>query len=286
MSQSVDQAFVKQFEADVHTAYQRKGTLLRGMVRIKNGITGLSTTFQKVGKGTASTKTRHGLVPVMNIDHTPVECILEDHYAGDFVDKLDELKIMHEERLVTAQAGAWALGRKTDDLIIDNGLSNGTNQVLATLQDDRTIGASTGMNVGKALEAVNKLADRDVPVGDGDLFAALSPKAWTQLLRFDEFADADSVGETQLPFPGLGLVENRRWAGVTWIMHSGLPLAAAIRSTFMWHRTAIGHAIGADVTSDITWEGTRAAHFVNNMMSQGSCLIDDDGVEEILVDET
>ena len=30
--------------------------------------------------------------------------------------------------------------------------------------------------------------------------------------------------------------------------------------------------------SDITWHGDRAAHFVNNMMSQGACLIDPAGV--------
>jgi hypothetical protein len=34
-----------------------------------------------VGKGTASTKARHGKVPVMNIDHQPVEVTLQDYYA-------------------------------------------------------------------------------------------------------------------------------------------------------------------------------------------------------------
>ena len=87
-------------------------------VRSKTDVRGASTVFQKVGKGTAAAKARHGNVPVMNVDHTPVECILQDYYAGDWVDRLDELKTNIDERTVIANAGAYALGRKTDELII------------------------------------------------------------------------------------------------------------------------------------------------------------------------
>ena len=54
----------------------------------------------------------------MNINHVPVEIALVDFYADDWVDRLDELKMNHDEKTVVAQAGAYALGRKTDDLII------------------------------------------------------------------------------------------------------------------------------------------------------------------------
>ena len=118
MSITIESSFIKNFQSDVHLQYQRMGTKLRNTVRVKNNILGSSTTFQKVGKGTASTKARHGKVPVMNVDHTPVECTLSDFYAGDWVDSLDELKTNINERMVIAKAGAYALGRKTDELII------------------------------------------------------------------------------------------------------------------------------------------------------------------------
>jgi len=60
------------FQSDVHLQYQRMGSKLRNTLRVKNSVLGSSTIFQKVGKGTASTKARHGKVPVMNVDHTPV----------------------------------------------------------------------------------------------------------------------------------------------------------------------------------------------------------------------
>ena len=82
MSITVEQSFSKMFESEVHESYQRVGSKLRNTVRSKNNVKGSSTTFQKVGKGSASTKARHGKVPVMNIDHTPIECSLADYSQG------------------------------------------------------------------------------------------------------------------------------------------------------------------------------------------------------------
>jgi hypothetical protein len=71
-----------------------------------------------------------------------------------------------------------------------------------------------------------------------------------------------------------------------WMPHSGLTEASDIRSCLMYHKTCAGHAVAADVKSDITWHGDRASHFVNNMMSQGAGLIDGYGVVVINCDET
>lgn len=106
MALTIDQAFIKQFESEVHVAYQRAGSKLRNTVRFKGNVNGSSTTFQKVGKGAASQKSRHGAVPVMSLDHTNVECTLADYYAADYVDKLDELKINIDERQIVAQSAA------------------------------------------------------------------------------------------------------------------------------------------------------------------------------------
>ena len=77
-----------------------------------------------------------------------------------------------------------------------------------------------------------------------------------------------------------------RWLGATWMMHSGLPLVSGERLCYMFHKMAVGHAIGQEVSTDVTWHGDKAAHFVANSMSQGSVLIDDDGVVEIECDDT
>jgi len=124
------------------------------------------------------------------------------------------------------------------------------------------------------LEAFELLGEEDVP-DDGQRFAVIGWKQWSDLLTIPEFASADFVGTDDLPWRG---TQAKRWLGTLWFPHSGLPLSSGVRTCFWYHRSAIGHAIGQDVTTDITWHGDRAAHFVSNSMSQGACMIDEDGV--------
>lgn len=273
MSVSIDQVFVKQFEADVHLAYQQMGTKLRATVRSKSGVVGASTTFQKVGRGTASTKSRHGIVPVMNLNHEPVECLLQDYYAGDWVDALDELKTNVDERRVVASAGAYALGRKTDELII-----SAMDEATAAVGD-----YSTGLTKDLILSAVEELNKKDVP-DDGRRFAVVGVHQWNELLSMDEFVSADYVGN-DLPLVSGGA--SKKWLGITWVLHNGLPLPDEDeRDCFIYHATSIGHACGQEVKTDISWHGERAAHFISNSMSQGAVLIDNDGIVRLKCSET
>lgn len=264
MSITIDQAFSKQFEREVHEAYQRQGSKLRSTVRVKNGVRGSSTIFQKVGKGAASTKARHGMVPVMNVDFSAVEATLVDYYAGEWVDQLDELKTNLDERQVLANAGAFALGRKTDELIL-SALGDATQAAGDP---------ATGLTKDKALEAFEMLGTADVP-DDGQRFAVIGWKQWSDLLNVAEFANAEFVGDEQLPWRG---TQAKVWLGTLWMPHSGLTEADNVRNCFWFHKSAVGHAIGQDVKTDITWHGDRAAHFISNSMSQGAVLIDDYGV--------
>jgi len=275
MSTTIDQAFIKQFEREVHEAYQRQGSKLRSTVRTISNVNGSSAIFQKVGKGTASTKSTHGMVPVMNLDHTNVEVVLSDYYAGDWVDCLDELKTNIDERQVIANAGAHALGRKTDDLII-SALSGAGTQII----DDGNV----GLTKAKILEAFETFGENDVP-DDGQRFCIVGWKQWSDLLAIDEFVNADYIGADALPFASI--TQAKMFLGTIFIPHSGLPTDENdIRSCFYYHKTAIGHAAASDVQTDISWHGDRAAHFVNNMMSQGAGLIDEAGIVVINCDET
>ena len=272
MSMSVDQVFIKQFEADVHLAYQQMGTKLRSTIRSKTGVVGTSTTFQKVGKGIASTKSRHGIVPVMNLNHTPVECTLQDYYAGDWIDALDELKTNVDERRVVASAGAYALGRKTDELII--AAMNTATQYVGDY--------STGLTKALIMSAIEKLNTNDVP-DDGRRYAVVGVHQWNELLALDEFVSADYVGCST---PLVDGCESRKWLGINWILCNALPLASGDdRDCFIYHASSIGHACGQEVKTDITWHGERAAHFISNSMSQGAVLIDAEGIIRIKCDD-
>lgn len=275
MSTSIDQAFIKQFEREVHEAYQRQGSKLRATVRTVSDVNGSSAVFQKVGKGTASTKSTHGMVPVMNLDHSNIEVVLQDYYAGDWVDRLDELKTNIDERQVIANAGAHALGRKTDELII-NALSGASSNTIAD--------GNVGLTKDKILNAFETFGGNDVP-DDGQRFCIVGWKQWSDLLAIDEFVNADYIGAEALPFASI--TQAKMFLGTIFIPHSGLPVDGnGIRSCFYYHKTAVGHAAASDVKTDVSWHGDRAAHFVNNMMSQGAGLIDESGIITINCDET
>ena len=278
MSTSIDQAFIKQYEKEVHTAYQRRGAKLRNTVRTISNVVGSSAVFQKVGKGTAATKTRHGLVPVMNLVHNNEEVILQDYYAGDWVDKLDLLKTNIDERNVITTAGAAALGRKTDELIID-----ALDEVSASGQI--ILDGNTGMTKAKAMQAMEIAGSHDI-FEEGEMWAVVGWKQWGELLGVDEFSNADYVGSDNLPFKASMGTQPKFWLGAYWLPHSGLPVSNDIRKCYFYHKNSVGHASGSEVQTDITWHGDRAAHFVNNMMSQGAGLIDELGVVEIQCDET
>ena len=270
MSGTIDQSFVKQYQAEVHEAFQRQGSKLRPAVRSKTGIKGASTVFQRVGRGVAGTKSRNGTVPVMNVEYSAVECFLTDHYAGDWIDRFDEMKTNSNELGVLANAGAYALGRKTDELIVA-ALDAGTREAVGTAVGQTD---NDGLTRAKVLLAFEMLGQADVP-DDGGRFAVVSWKQWSELLTLPEFSNAQYVGEGELPWKGS---QAKRWLGATWLPHSGLSKSGVLRSCYFFHKTAVGHAAASEVMTDVTWHGDRAAHFVNSMMSQGAVMIDDLGI--------
>ena len=271
---SIDVAFTKQFESEVHLAYQRMGSKLLNTVRRKTNVVGKSTTFQKIGKGIAGTKTRGGQVPILNLVHTNVECILVDRYGGEFIDKLDELKIEHDERSAVTQSIAGALGRASDADIV---------AITDTFTQETT--ATGVVDQPKVEEAYEYFGNNDVP-DDGQRFLALAPQGWTDLMGLAPFASLDYVPESDLPFPKVGF-SAKTWFGFHVFSFSGLTLTGGtIRQNVAFHKSAVGHASGQDVQMDITWQGKEQANLAVGSMSMQACLIDDIGGYRIRSTET
>jgi len=271
---SIDVAFTKQFESEVHLAYQRFGSKLLNTVRRKTNVVGKSTTFQIIGKGIAGTKTRNGQVPILNLVHTNVECILADRYGGEFIDKLDELKIEHDERGAVTTSIAAALGRASDSDI--------------TAITDTFTGETAAAGVvtqAKVEEAYEFMGNGDVP-DDGQRFLCVAPQGWTNLMNITEFASLDFVPESDLPFPKVGF-SAKPWFSFHVFSFSGLTLTGGtIRENVAYHRSAVGHASGQDVMMDITWQGKEQSHLAVGSMSMNACLIDDLGGYRIRSTET
>ena len=266
MANTIDQAFIKQFESEVHMAYQRMGSKLRNTIRSTN-VTGSTARFQVIGKGTASTKTRNGDVTTMELAHTNVEATMADYYAAEYIDKLDELKININERQAVAQSAAAALGRQTDTLIT-TAMDAGANSTQI---------ADTGGALVKAdlLTLFETFGSEDIPE-DGQRYLAMSPAGFADLFNINEFASSDYVGPQNLPFAG----------GMTMKEFLGFKIfstsAVAGGKNFAYHARAVGIGINSDVQTEINYVPQKVAHLATSMMSMGSVVIDDDGVFEVL----
>jgi len=293
MSTSINNAFITQYERDVHDVFQRDGSVLKPTVRYKSDVVGSVATFQKIGTGVATTKARHGTITPMNQTHTAISTTLADFYAGDWVDKLDEAKINIDERMAIARGGAKALGRKVDSQIFTT--------LDSTSQSTVTIAVGTSAAVRNGLLGMIKALIANDAYDPGNMYGVMSPTLWAMASTISEFASSDYVGTDGMPYKGGAAVGNyKRWAQVLWTVHSGNPgVATSTSKVFLWNKTAVGYAAGktpanlagtmsgeTSIGADITWHGDRAAHFVNHAMSGNSVMIDDGGVIEGNLDDT
>ena len=274
----ISAAFVTQYEAEVFMAYQRGGSKLRNTVRVRSGVVGKTDKFTRIGKGVANQKTRNAAVTAMGIDHSQVQATLEDWYAPDYVDVLDEYKIKHDERRVLSQAGAFAIGRKVDQLIIAAAAD--------ALPAGRVVGTgAAALDLDLCLDAFALLNVGDVP-DDGQRYAVVGPYQWNQLLQIDQFAKSDYVGADAPVW--LKGTEAKRWLNIIWLMHTGLTVTPAVAGgspfpeythCLMYHKSALGLAEGGGgVKSEINYVPEKVAYLCNNMISAGTVRIDDAGV--------
>jgi len=271
MANTIDTAFIKQFESEVHLAYQRMGSKLRNTVRMANNVTGSVVRFQKIGTGSASTKSRNGLVTPMELAHTTVEATMSDFYAAEYIDKLDELKININERQAVATSAAAALGRKTDEILY-TAMDAGANST--QIHD-----TSSAVEKADLLTLFETFGTANIPE-DGGRYLAMHPKGFADLFNITEFASSDFVGEQNLPFAG----------GMTMKSFLGFQIfsTAAITAgkNMAYHTTAVGLGINSDVQTELNYVPERASHLATSMMSMGATVIDDNGIYEVLDNNT
>ena len=271
MANTIDVAFIKQFESEVHMAYQRMGSKLRNTVRTVGNVAGSTVRFQKIGTGSASTKSRNGDITAMELTHTQVEATMADHYAAEYIDKLDELKTNIDERQAVAQSAAAALGRKTDEILY-SAMDSGANST-------QIHNTSSALEKADLLSLFETFGSANIPE-DGGRFLAMHPKGYADLFLITEFASSDFVGEQNLPYAG----------GMTMKEFLGFKIfstsAITAGKNMAYHTSAVGLGINSDVQTEINYVPQKAAHLATSMMSMGATVIDDNGIYEVLDNNT
>lgn len=284
MSTLITEAFVQQYRSNVQMLYQQQGAKLRGSVRVEP-VTGKQAFFERLG-ATAAVKrtTRHGDTPLVNSAHSRRMVVLTDYEWADLVDQFDKVRLLISPESDYAQNAAWALGRATDDEIITafggNAFSGETGQTTVPLPAAQKIASgATGLTLVKILQAKKILDNADVP--QEDRWFVASPDGLEDLLNNTTVTSSDFN-----TIKALVRGELNAWVGFTWIISTRLPKAGATRSSYAWHRRAMGLAMGKDISGRITERADKSYSVqVYNSMILGATRIEDEGVVEVAYDE-
>ena len=259
-SSTIDTSFITEFESGVHLAYQRMGSYLRNQIRYRSGVKN-KTTFQVLGKGTATTKARGGNIPPMNLNHTSVAVTLNDYFAGEWIDDLDMLRQNMDEMGSAQESGARALGRQSDALIVAAAYTSGSSS-------NET---SNGATLSWALGLTKAFGNADVPEGAQDRTVVIDYGNWARLMALDAFNRAEYVGNTEVLTQGAIAKE---WVGFRWMPFSGLTDDLTNTKGFAFHRQALGLAVGSEIATTIQYYNEKDSNFVLNKMQMNAVLID------------
>jgi hypothetical protein len=271
---TIDLAFIEQYNADAHNAYQRDGFKMHRMTR--SGTVQAKTIYwQKVGALVAQDKGRGQMHNFQNMDHSNVSAAMVDKYVPTLIDDLDLLKLNIEERQLHSTNHMFALGNWADEQVRDAMIAGKSATTLGG-------GDAVALTVDHMLAVPEAFNLAKIP-DDGGRYCMVTPKTWTKMLKINEFSNADYVGTDELVYKGLTA---KRWAGMFWFMDT-LPTVAGtnVASNLAWHRQCVGHGVNKEFDSKITYENLYSSWVAVSAVSSGAKVIDSTGVFEFAVDE-
>jgi len=280
MSRNLTQNQINSFDARVKAAYENGG-MLRPTVEVADNVVGATHRFNKIGKGLATRRIDQTDVIPMNIVHGNATATLEDWNAAEYTGIFNQQKVNYKEQDKLATIIANAIGRREDQLILD-----ALDAAATTLTVDTNVGgAGTGLNTAKIRRAAMLMNKKGVPRGKGERTIVVSASGMEELL-----------GDTQVTSTDYNVVktlydgEISHWVGFEFKVmedrdEGGLPKSGNLRSSFAYHKSAIGLAVGINMRTEVNYIAHKTSWLANGIFSAGSVAIDADGIVELTTTE-
>lgn len=287
MSKELSSVASEQFDSEVNHVFQTAG-VLNGTVTVRNGVVGDTYNFRKMGKGLATQRTAPSSDSIpMDVAHDLIPVTLLDWDADEYTDIFNEVEVNFDEMRELATTISSALGRRKDQTCID-AMDGGTYSATPAVTEGGLVGtdiggAGTGWNVTKIRAAKKFLDKRGVPATDRHI--AVTADGLEDLLGETEVTSADYNGVRALvqgevnTFMGFNfhMIEDRD--------EGGLSITATIVDNYAWHQSAIGQAVGKDITSGADWIPHKKSWLSHGEFKAGSVIRDNEGVCRIQTTE-
>ena len=283
MAQSITNAFVTLFDAEVKQAYQGESSLL-SCVRLRQGVTGQTYKFPKLGKGTATARIPQTDITPLNVTYSQVTATMSDYNAAEYSDIFHQAKVNFDERSELVQVVSKAIGRRMDQLIIDALNSASSPSTVAKTVVTSGSATASNLNVGKLIAAKKALDAKNVPFDDRHI--VVHANNLSGLLGDERAISGDYAAVKALVSGEINTFLGFRFYVLGDRDEGGLPLSTNDRSVFAFHRSAIGMATNMAQKTEINYVPEKTSFLVNSMFSAGAVAIDDEGIVKITADES
>ncbi len=197
MSDQITTAFIQGYKEGFLELFQQKGSKLRPYMRVENQHA-KSDFYDRIGETTVAQRTvRHGDSPYIATPHSRRMNVMQDFHWGDFVDDQDKIRTLNDPTNPYVRAGAMAMGRKVDTLILEGligsawGGETGTTEYTLAAEGLTTIPeVSTGLTFAKLRAVKAAFGNVDVPQ-DAQLVIACTATQISDLMGQTELTSAD-----------------------------------------------------------------------------------------------
>lgn len=277
MSRYLSDVAITGFTNEVKQAYQGGGKL-RKAAKLRTGVKGDTYKFNYMSKGTAVQRAGPSSdITPMDVDHDFKTATLANWDASEYTDLWDKAEVLFDEVAELAATIAMALGRREDQLIID--ALNAETTLAGTVGNDIG-GTNSNLNMDKVRRAKRYLDAQGVPSTDRHI--AVSAYGLESMLGETEATSSD-YNSVKALVQG----ELNTYVGFTWTMiedrsaEGGLPLSGTDRKCFVWHKDAIGLAVGIDISARVDWVPQKKSWLSTGTLKAGSVSIDGYGIVEI-----
>jgi len=231
------------FDAEVKKAYQSQGFMLRDYVRRRENVEGNIVSFRKVGYVTAEQYAFQSQVVYQDPNFNKVNVTLNPYRAPTLIDDVERFLYNFDERQEDAMLIAMALGRRSDQLIIDALDASGTSNTIAA--------GGTGLTFDKIRQVVTYFDSLAVPPSMRCI--AISAEGQEDLMAEDQFTNSLYLNLDVIKNGGLNgnFAMGMMWKVIPNMVEGGLPLAATTRTAFAWHKLSMGMGIGRNFSTQI-----------------------------------
>jgi hypothetical protein len=284
---------------------QQKTSKVRGAIRTREGVTGKTDPWQRIGDVAMQPIARDSDTEYINPPQSKRRAVLVDRAAAVLIDELDQVRMLTNPQSEFSQILAFARERELDNITLaksatdlggilgtatnvdEAGETTSQGSMLTTggpLGVGQTIvNGGTGMTLSKLLDMKQIFDENNVEQSDRYMF--YSPRAMRKLLTDTQVTSADY--NTVKALAQGGFPADAQWLDMYWRMSTKLPKSGNIRSCIMLQKMGIGLSVGLIKSIEVSV----APHKWNNMqvivkLTAGAVRVDDLAVGQIDIDES